>query len=401
MSVLSAPPDHGQPVANTSAFGTDDVVKVRLHPGAADFHDQSWDALTDPDGGFYTSHRWIRSLERVHGAQPVLAAATEGRLRGVLPTWASTDSDRSGLFDLPEMTRGLIPVPSEQVLWLGPRRATASTLICTRGTERTRTLAALLDAARRFAAEQHLAGAVMPYLSGAQALEAAACHPLAQAVLHTADAAVTVPKDGMRALEVAARSKDRRQWRRERALFARSGTVEWTTLTAEVCTRIAPLLAATRNKYGAAGGTSLMRRTLTAQISSGVAGVVALARTRDDDTLRAAAVFYRHGTTLYGRYWGTGGDAPPYSYFELTFYAGVDWAARHGIRHLHLSVPATAAKRSRGARTTPLALVYLPAAPDTRIDARALHQHNRSTAQEWSRQDFGRSWAHWIPGETG
>lgn len=202
----------------------------------------------------------------------------------------------------------------------------------------------------------------------------------------------------MRGIEGAARSKDRRQWRRERSLFARSASVEWTPLTAEIATRIAPLLAATRDKYGTTGGTSLMLRTLTAQLASGVArqAAVALARTRDDDTIRAAAVFYRHGTTLYGRYWGTDGKAPPYSYFALTFYEAVDWAAHHGLRRLHLSVPATAAKRSRGAHTTPLALVYLPAAPEARIDARVLRQHNRRTAQEWNPDADSEAWTRWT-----
>ncbi|MFI6283033.1 GNAT family N-acetyltransferase [Streptomyces sp. NPDC050988] len=397
MPALFAPPGHEQPRAHTSATRSD-ALTIGVHLGAADFHAQPWDALTDPDGGFYTSHRWIRSLELVHGAQPVLAAAAEGRLSGVLPTWTSTGSDTGGLFSLPEMTRGLIAAPSRKVLWLGPRRATAAAITCARGAARTRTLAALMETARRFAADQHLAGAVWPYLSGAQALEAAACHPLAQAVLHTADTAVTVPRDGMRAIEDAARSKDRRQWRRERSLFTRSGTVEWTTLTADTCTRIAPLLAATRDKYAAPGGTSLMLRTLTAQLASGVARqtAVALARTRDDDTVRAAAVFYRHGTTLYGRYWGTDGKAPPYSYFNLTLYEAVDWAARHGLRRLHLSVPATAAKRSRGAQTDPLALVYLPATPDARIDTRVLHRHNRRTAQEWNPSADSEAWTRWT-----
>ncbi|MEU5193709.1 GNAT family N-acetyltransferase [Streptomyces scabiei] len=397
MPVLLPPPRREQVEANAPAT-RDDALTIRLHLGASQFHAHPWDALIDPDSGFYTSHRWIRALEHVHGAQPVLAAATARELSGVLPTWMNTGSDTSGLFSLPEMTRGLLAPPSQQVLWLGPRRATAATITCARGATRARTLAALMEKARRFAAAQHLAGAVWPYLSGAQALEAAACHPLAQAVLHTADTAVTVPRGGMRAIEDAARSKDRRQWRRERSLFTRSGAAEWTTLTAEVCTRIAPLLAATRDKYRAAGGTSLMLRTLTAQLTSGVArqAVVALARTRDDDTVRAAAVFYRHGTTLYGRYWGTDGKAPPYSYFNLTLYEAVDWAACHGLRRLHLSVPATTAKRSRGAHIAPLALVYLPAAPDSRIDARLQYEHNRRTAQEWDPGSDSEAWTRWT-----
>lgn len=368
---------------------------VELRASAGEFETRQWDALVDDDG-FYTGHRWIRSLERVHGPQPVLAA-TAGGLRGVLPTW--THHEDGGLFSLPDMTDGLIGIPGGQALWLGPRRATVTTITCSRGAVRTPTLRALMEAARLLAADQGLAGAVWPYLTGAHALEAAACHPLAQAVLHTADASVSVPDDGMRGIEAAAGSKNRKQWRRERALFACSGSVEWTALTADLCTRIAPLLAATREKYGARGGTALMRRTLQAQLASGVGerAVVALARTRGSDSIRAAAVFYRHGTTLHGRYWGTDGGAPPYAYFELTLYQGVDWAARHGVRRLHLSVPATAAKLSRGAHPSPLALVWLPAGQDARISPRVLHQHNHRVAQEWNPDPHSQAWARWTP----
>ncbi|MGW6602250.1 GNAT family N-acetyltransferase [Streptomyces sp. NPDC055036] len=397
MPALLAPVAH-QPWHSTAARNS--AVAVELRRSAAEVPARQWDALVDLDA-FYSSHRWIRSLERVHGSQPVLTA-TAGRLAevtGVLPTWTTTDTDTSGLFSLPGMTQGLIGTPSRQALWLGPRRATATTITCARGTSRTRSLRALMEAARRLAADRGLAGAVWPYLTGAHALEAAACHPLAQAVLHTADAFVRVPPDGMRGITAVATSKSRHQVRRERSSFVRSGTIEWTTLTAGVCTRIAPLLAATRDKYGSPGGTSLMRRTLEAQRSSGVAAqaVVALARTRNDDVIRAAALFYRHGDTLYGRYWGSEATAPPFSYFNLTFYEAVDWAARHGMRSLHLSVPATAAKLRRGATTRPLALIWLPASgQDTRIGLHALRRHNHRVAQEWNPVTHGEAWAHWI-----
>lgn len=373
----------------------DGVLTVNLHTGAAEFGERQWDALLGPDG-FYSSHRWIRSLELAHGPQPVLAA-TAGGLRGVLPTWTSSGTEAGGLFGLSGMTQQLIPIPSHQVLWLGPRRATAATITCTRDAMRPRTLHALLEAARRLAAGRGLAGAVWPYLTGAHALEAAACHPLAQAVLCTADTYVPVPAGGMRALEAAARSKDRRLWRREQGQFARSATVEWTPLTAEVCTRIAPLLAATRAKYGAGGGSALIHRTLRAQLDTGVAdqAVVALARTRHDHVVRAAAVFYRHGSTLHGRYWGTDPAAPPGAYFALTIYQAIDWAARHGVSRLHLSVSATAAKTRRGAQVTPLALVHLPADADGRIDPASLRRHNLRTAQQWTHAGSD-AWTRWT-----
>ncbi|MFI1408708.1 GNAT family N-acetyltransferase [Streptomyces sp. NPDC020707] len=397
MSALLAPP-HSRTANCQNLQG--DALTVTLHPdGAAEFPEARWDTLVD-DGGFYTSHRWLRSLERVHGPQPVLSATAGRHLTGMLPTWTSPEEDPSGLFSLPAMTHGLITAPSRQVLWLGPRRATATTITCTRGAARPRVLGSLLEAARRRAADQHLTAAVWPYLSGREALEAAACHPLAQAVLHhTADTWVSVPPDGMQEMERAVRHKTRAQWRRERALFTRTGSAQWTALTSDVCARITPLLAATRTKYGATGGRALIHRILTAQLASGIAdhAVVALARARGEDTVRAAAVFYRHGPTLYGRYWGTDGAAPPFAYFHLTLYSAVDWAARHGLRRLHLSVPATAAKTSRGARAVPLALLYLPTGQDAGIDPVAADRHNQRTADQI---DPGLRTAGWARGTS-
>ncbi|MET9083185.1 peptidogalycan biosysnthesis protein [Streptomyces sp. NPDC004237] len=397
MAAFLALPRHRPPRTATKIVTA--IPTVQLHATASEFAALQWDRLIDADSGIYSRYRWIRAMEMTYGPQPVLAARA-GCLTGVLPTWTSQSHDASGLFAPSAMTHGLIDIPGRQVLWLGTRRSTAATIACSPGPLRPQTLTALLDQARRTAADRHLACAVWPYLSGEQALEAAACHPLAQAVLHTADTWIDVPPDGMTGMEAAARSKDRRTWRREREQFARFGSVEWTGLTPGTCSCIAPLLAATRDKYGAPGGADLMHRTLAAQHAAGVAdrAVVALARRHGEDAVRAAAVFYHDGATLYGRYWGSDGTAPPYAYFEMTMYAAAQYASRHDVARLHLSVPATPAKLSRGARATPLALVYLPADPDASLDPEAVQRHNDRTARPWSSApgSTSRSWAQWT-----
>jgi uncharacterized protein len=400
MTASLAPPH--QPPPPTIAGTVAPAVTVQRHASAAEFSAPSWDSLVDTESGLYSSHRWILALEMTHGPQPVLATR-QGRLTGVLPTWTVRGNGNTGaLFDPHAMTRGLITVPSDQVLWLGTRRSTAATLTCARGPQRPQTLTALLEEARKTAADQHLRCAVWPYLSGEEAREAAACHPLAQAVLHTADTWIDVPADGTNGILAAARSKDRRTWRRERHQFNINGTVEWTGLTRDTCSRIAPLLAATRDKYGAPGGTRLMSHVLAAQRAAGLAdhAMVALGRRHGEDTVRAAAVFYRHpgGSTLYGRYWGADSEAPPYAYFELTLYAALDHAAQNGMRRLHLSVPATPAKLTRGARVTPLALVCLPTGPGTALDRDLVDRHNARTTQLWSTAPGhgGGSWDTWT-----
>ncbi|MFK0154267.1 peptidogalycan biosysnthesis protein [Streptomyces sp. NPDC090493] len=400
MTAIITPPRQQPPPAITTT-GTAEPT-VRLHATAAEFTAAQWDRLVDDDFdlGLYSSHQWIRALEMTHGPQPVLAARA-GCLTGVLPTWTSRAEDAGGLFEPVAMTRRLISMPGRHVLWLGTRRSTAATITCAPGPLRRPALTALLEEARKAAADQGLACAVWPYLSGEQALEAAACHPLAQAVLHTADTWLDVPPDGMRGIQATARSKNRRQWRHEREEFACHGTVQWTGLTPDTCSRIAALLAATRDKHGGSGGTDLMQRVLAAQRAAGLAerAAVALARRHGEDAVRAAAVFYHHGdSALYGRYWGTDGMAPPYAYFEMTLYAALDMAAQRGFRRLHLSVPASPAKLSRGAQAVPLALVYLPVSPGARLDPKAVQRHNHRSAWPWASTPGSRdrSWARWI-----
>ncbi|MEU0650495.1 peptidogalycan biosysnthesis protein [Streptomyces umbrinus] len=343
-----------------------------------------WDALTGP-AAFYSSRAWVRGLEDIHGQGLVLTAFRASRLTGVVPTWHSRDT--RGLFCLADMTAPLPGPWEQQMLWLGTNRGTANALTITRapGTRQS-TLRTLLEGARGVAAAEGLSGVVWPYLSGDAAREVAACHPLAQTVLHSADAIVAVPGNGMEGLEAAATSKDRRTWRREQRLFHAHSAIEWTALSPPVIQLIAPLLARTRDKYGSAGGRRWVERALTGQLSSGAAAsaVVALARPRHDTEVAAAAVYYHRGDWLYGRYWGAQGDGPgPYAYFNLTHYAAVDYAARHGVRHLHLSVPASPSKTARTARPSPLALVLFPTGPTPLIDQGLLQEHNDHFARQW------------------
>ncbi|MBL1115243.1 GNAT family N-acetyltransferase [Streptomyces sp. 110] len=365
---------------------------------AADISARAWDALIEASG-FYNSHAWVQGLETAHGTSPVLTSTAEGRLIGVLPTWQNTEP--SGLFSVAEMTRGLSGPWDQEFLWLGTRRGTANTIICTHDpVMRRRALGALLEKARQLAAAQGLPGAVWPYLTGEAALQIEACHPLAQAVLHSADSLVTIPHGGMKEMESAAESKDRKKWRREQRLFRESyGTVEWATLSPQVSDLIAPLLARTRTKYGASGGTAWIRRTLSGQLASGVARSAVAALTRTGGDVTAAAVFYHHRDWLYGRYWGASPAAPQYAYYVLTCYEAIDAAAVRGCRYLHLSVPASPSKMARGARPMPLAFVYIPAADRKETDDQVLRRHNQRVALELAKAyspPLGTIWEPWV-----
>jgi hypothetical protein len=363
-----------------------------------------WTNLLAP-GGFYSSPQWVSGLEAAHGPDPILTATVNGRLSGVLPTWTNHDHG-GGLFGLAGLAAGLTGPWARPWLWAGTRRGTANAVLAVADPHpRAAAVRRLLQAARELAAARGLHGVVWPYLPGTAALEAASVLPGAQAVLHGADAVIPVPAGGMAALEQAATNKRRKEIRRERRIFRdAAGPVVWTGLTPETGALITPLLARTRDKYGATGGTGWIRRVIAGQLRAGTASsaVVALAATGGTmTTVTAAAVFYRHRSWLYGRYWGAGPGAPPMAYFALTMYEAVDWAAAHGCTHLHLSVPVTAAKTSRGAIPSPLGMVILPVYGPPVLDPGLLRAHNRSTALRWAGTGplftaAGASWRAWL-----
>ncbi|MCO6007900.1 GNAT family N-acetyltransferase [Actinoallomurus purpureus] len=361
-----------------------------------------WHTLLGSDG-FYSSHEWIRSLELAHGPDPVIVARTGDGIAGVAPTWGGDPADR-GLFSLGALTDGLAGPWDRPFLWIGGRRATANAVPCVPGTGRVAVLQALVAEACAEARGRGAAGVVWPYLPGPAARELAGSAPGARALLQTADAMLHVPPDGMEGLADTARREDRTKWRREsRAFEAHGGVVEWRSLADTDTDRVAELVAGTRARYGAAGGVEWMRRVLAAQQAAGVARTAVVCLARYGGRVVAAAVFYQHRDWLYGRYWGAEENAPPFTYYVLTHYAAVDWAAAHGFRRIHLSVSAWEAKVRRGARLYPLAMVLASADGGSVLvpnsDAAA---HNARVAGSWrerfrSRPDaLDASWEQWF-----
>lgn len=334
-----------------------------------------WDTLA---GGFYASHRWLHAQELAYSPSPTVVATEAGRLAGALPTWSG---DGSGLFSLPEPW-------DRRLLWLGGRRVTANAPVGAVGP--------LWPEVRAYAEERGLAGVVWPYLDASVASMVAP--EGAQVVLHSADAELTVPPGGL--TELMATAKNRRDWRRELRVFAENGgTVEWRPLTAELFAPLAILIAGTRAKYGSPGGPARVWRELAAQQETGVAATAVVSLVRTGSRITAAAVFYRWHDWLYGRYWGAAPDAPPFSYYVLTHYAAVDWAAERGFRVLHLSISNWSAKAARGATLRPQAMVVdvLRGKPPPEV----VRQHNAAVAAAW-RDRFRRrpealhtSWSDW------
>lgn len=361
-----------------------------------------WNALVDPKG-FYITHEWIHSLELAHGANPIFIAKNAGKVVGAVPTWKG-GSSTSEMFSLPYMV-GDLPGPWNQpFLWLGGHRVTANALVCIKGKNRGNVLGALMKTALNHATKHQMAGVVWPYLTEDSARELASSCPSAQVILHSADPVLHIADGGLLSIGNSVRRRDQKKWRQELRRFENYGaTIEWQPLSSDVIKYVTELVAANRTKYRSSGGLEWMQRVFAAQKQSNVthSAIVALARVKGKTV--AVAIFYRHNEWLFGRYWGAEQDAPPFSYYVLTHYVALDWAAKHGFRYLHLSIPAWDAKIRRGAQLHPLAMVVaLTDNSSERISQSSVQKHNAHFVRYWEnrfgtrREALDASWYNWV-----
>ncbi|MFJ8434065.1 hypothetical protein ACIQ9P_22455 [Kitasatospora sp. NPDC094019] len=386
MNVLRAP--------TAGAIGT------LVLPDAHGVDPASWDRLVGADN-FYGSHRWVRSTHLASGGDPVITASESGELLGAVPTWPGEGGD-DGMFSLPGILPGLAAGRGEH-LWLGTRRAVRNELVCVRGPRRRPVLRALLGRALDLAADRATEGVVMPYLAGADALELAAAHPRARALLHSADTYLPVPPGGARELTARADQHSRTRRRSEMRAFQRTGTIIKTVrLTEDIVARIAYLIAQNRSRHGGSGGQRVVLDALNAQRATGLLDdAVAFLGLRGTD-LVAATVCYEHRDRLYARYFGYdyASTAPTNEYFLLTYHAPLDYAAECGFRRYRTAISAWDVKVRRGARLTPLAAVVLPLRGAVCTPARQ-REHNITAAGHWRELArtrplaMGPEWACW------
>ncbi|MFF7587996.1 hypothetical protein ACFZCK_11000 [Kitasatospora purpeofusca] len=377
------------------------AIGSRVHPDAHGIDSAAWDRLVGADN-FYGSHRWVRSTHLASGGDPVVTASAAGVLLGVLPTWPG-EGGGDEMFSLPGILPGMAAADGGRQLWLGTRRSVRNELLCVRGPQRRPVLRALLGRALDLASDRGDDGVVMAYLAGEDALELAAAHPRARALLHSADTYLPVPPGGAGELSARADQHSRTRRRSEMRAFQRTGTVIKTVRpTEDIVPRIAYLIAQNRARHGSPGGPQVVLDALNAQRATGLLDdAVAFLGLRGTD-LVAATLCYGHGDRLYARYFGYDytGTAPTNEYFLLTYHAPLDYAAECGFRRYRTAISAWDVKVRRGARLTPLAAVVLPLRGAVCTPARQ-REHNITVAGRWRELArthplaMGPEWACW------
>jgi len=149
---------------------------------------------------------------------------------------------------------------------------------------------------------------------------------------------------------------------------------------------IAPLIAATRSKYGSDHGVDWMHRVFAAQYHVGLCDQAHVLLCHHNDDLVATEVCYRQGDSLHARYFGAreGMSRRGYLYCVSALYAPVDFAARAGLSRVFMSTSALEAKVRRGATLCPLTAVVVLVDQD--LDREHVDAHNRRTAVDYLRR---------------
>ncbi|WP_330250283.1 peptidogalycan biosysnthesis protein [Nocardia sp. NBC_00565] len=360
-----------------------------------------WDALVRP-GDLFCSHAWLRHLDLASGPHPVLTISVGNRIAAATVLWDGEQTP--GLFHLPDFFPKVSGPWRRPFVWLGARRSVRNGLIGVAGSQRSVVLSHLLTGALDYAREHRRAGVVMPYLPLSAAREFGRAHPDAHVLLHSAEAIVAVPAHGTSDVVAQASGHNRKRRRRELRDFTAAGfTAEWVDLTPDIEAAIAPLIAATRHRFGNGQGVDWMRRVFAAQRRVGLLDHTKVLLCHRAGRPATVAVCYRHGDSLHGRYFGAdealGKDG--YAYFVTTCYAPIDYAAHIGAPRLLLATSSLEAKIRRGATVEPLAAVVL--LDDAELDIDSVRAHNTDLARGyWDRftkyeSSLSRDWLDFLP----
>ncbi|MCZ4097967.1 GNAT family N-acetyltransferase [Streptomyces sp. So13.3] len=313
-----------------------------------------WDHLAR-DTSFYLSHRWLAGEETDPSATCtyLLVRDPHGRLTAAAPLYLVHDEPNTNYRPEHHLDVGQDEAPR---VIAGARRGYHNAPLLAPGLDdrqRAGCLTMLRDAAREHAARQST-WHWWPYLTDRAATELGDAYGTAPRRIED-DATISLPGTGFDDYLAALPAKRRSGIRGERRAFdARALTVRTEPL-ANCVDDAGRLLAILQCRHGhvtdTAAMTGVMRRQ--AQAMGEDAQVTAA---YDGATMVAFSLVYHFGNTAWLRAVGHDpqhtGDA--FEYFNLAYYLPIEDAYRHGCTHLHAGMKSLAAKRARGAHTSPL-----------------------------------------------
>jgi len=354
-----------------------------------------WDALVT-DNDFFHSHGWLASLDYALGQTDVFALNGNAGLLGGCALWKG--EDHAGLFYLPDYFPELKGPWRQPFLWGGARRSTHNEIPCVRGARRGEILSTIAEMLAQFSTAQGYYASIVPFMPLNRAQEVASYYSNARVLMHSAEAGIPVPDGGLDSQLQILRSHHRIRTNAELAAFSRSGNrVEWCHLDDYLLGSAVELIANNRDKYGSHQGIDWLHRIFDGQKKSSTIDAAVAAVARRGQQILGITIFYRFGTTLHARYYGSNYhiDDNDFRYFVLTYYHSLNYAAKNGFHECRLSISALSAKTLRSAKIEPLAALLLfekaPLSVDEckdynhRFYQRYQKQHGAYLTPDWAR----------------
>lgn len=335
------------------------AVWARWFDSISSLDPHEWDSLVE-DSNFFNSYRWLCSLEYMSHPRAILAAFGPAGLLAGCPVWEGQPQDP--LFD-PACWFADLPGPwQENFLWGGAYRSTHNELVYGHGPRHHEALTLLLHELQHSANHDGLAGVLLPYIPLEKALHLSKHHPDAQVLLHDAEASQHISPGGLDDTISSWKKHYRTRTRAEIGAFHHHGNqIEWSFITPELEETLIDLVSMNRSKYGSTSGRSWMRKVFMSQRRSRTTDHSVVALSRKNGQINAATIFYRFGSSLHARYFGSDyrKEENDYRYFVLSYYAPLIHAPEYGLKTSHLSISALDAKAKRGGCIKPLATVLI------------------------------------------
>jgi predicted N-acyltransferase len=349
-----------------------DVIELAWLDRLDEVEAATWDAVA-ARGSFYSSHGYLRSLERASTYSfAYLVARRDGALVGGLPYYRldAPDLPVNHAFDPPRALLGdAAPGSWYPAVLLGTRSGYGARVGVAGDLDddvRARVRAALITAALDRAASEARSVTAM-YVPAGRRADFAALEEHPGAVAAACKPVACIDVGGRTFDDYVASFTHARDFRRDRQRFDATGwTIEDLPLSS-VLDEAGRLVGAVHERHGhpdAAQTMTARYAALDAALPGAGVGSVAL----DGGTPVAIAVSFAWDGALYAWGWGCQDWAAARkgaAYFNLVFYHRVELALRLGLRTIDLGPDAYAAKLWRGAKPAPRWSVTLPPADAT------------------------------------
>lgn len=340
-------------------------MNVVTFPGVAAVPAADWESL-DPRGQLFQSRTWLCANENTLAGRPVVTLAHLGGRPVSAFVWrALPDDDPSPYYNIVSLIGRFADRPPV---------APGTTLNCTGSGMHSPVLTAVGHNLESDEITAHVSAAARelgsePAMTGVNFVSADAGADLGKALTGAGflefkgyrRATLDLPGAGYEDYLAALTSRQRWSVRRDRRRYADTGQrIGCTTGPGAAGDDLIHLQGLNRLKYGLPHEVGELREKHELLLSA-FGDDALVVRSHDGSATTGFVMFFRMDVTLHALFAGfeeVKGRSG--SYFECLFYAAVEWAYDHGIRHIDYGIGSLEAKAERGCRIEDVSSWYRP-----------------------------------------